>query len=70
MPGKTEENPQERIQKIRLIFTLSAKLGHTPEEMKEFIGQHIGLGKPIKESSEIKKTAFSQITRSHRLMRS
>lgn len=47
-------NPvQERVSKIRQIFTLSAKLGHSPDDMKSVIGNLIGFDKPIKESSDI-----------------
>ena len=49
------KNPQsDRVIKVRNVFCLSAKLGHTPEEMKAVIGNLIGLKRPIKESAEIK----------------
>jgi hypothetical protein len=51
---KAQQAQTDRVQKIRQIFTLSAKLGHTPELMKEAIGNIIGLQRPIKESAEIK----------------
>lgn len=61
-PAATKaELVQDRVGKIRQIFTLSAKLGHTPEDMKVVIGNHIGLGRPIKESAEIKDTDIDSI---------
>jgi hypothetical protein len=53
-PARAKKAQADRVQKIRTIFSTSAKLGHTPNEMKEAIGQIIGLQRPIKESAEIK----------------
>ncbi len=44
---------QDRVARIREIFTLSAKRGQTPKAMKDEIGQILGLGRPIKGSAEI-----------------
>lgn len=50
---KQPKEVNERIQKIKQIFGLSAQIGHTPDEMKAVIGEIIGLDHPIKESQEI-----------------
>ncbi len=55
------EQTQKRVQKIRMLFNLSAKLGQTPEEMKAVIGKLIGIGRPIKESAEIKDSDIDTI---------
>jgi len=60
LDGKAEQT-QKRVQKIRLLFNLSAQLGQTPDEMKAVIGNIIGLGRPIKESSEIKDADLDTI---------
>ena len=52
---------QSRVAKIRKIFSLSAQLGHTPDQMKAIIGQLIGLDRPIKESAEIKDDHLEMI---------
>lgn len=53
VPASKPQNGNGRVAKIRQIFTLSAQLGHTPDEMKTIIGDIIGLDRPLKESSEI-----------------
>lgn len=58
---KVAEQTQKRVQKIRMLFNLSAKLGQTPEEMKAVIGNLIGIGRPIKESAEIKDSDIDTI---------
>jgi hypothetical protein len=63
LPEKPDQN-HIRVQKIRAIFTLSAKLGHTPDEMKAVIGNLIGLNRPIKESAEIKDTDLDTVIKS------
>jgi len=50
-PPKTQINA--RVGKIRSIFNLSAKLGHTPDQMKKVIGELIGVPGGIKESADI-----------------
>lgn len=50
-PPKTQINA--RIGKIRSIFNLSAKLGHTPDQMKKVIGELINMPNGIRESSDI-----------------
>jgi hypothetical protein len=50
-PPKTQINA--RVGKIRSIFNLSAKLGHTPDQMKQVIGELIGMPGGIKESADI-----------------
>lgn len=51
IPPKTQINA--RVGKIRSIFNLSAKLGHTPDQMKQVIGELIGIPGGIKESADI-----------------
>jgi hypothetical protein len=53
-----------RAQKIREIFSLSGKLGQTPNEMKERIGKIIGLDKSISDSSQINDEEFDEIIES------
>ena len=60
-PDDKTEQTQKRVQRIRLLFNLSAKLGQTPDDMKAVIGNIIGLDRPIKESSEIKDTDLDMI---------
>ncbi len=60
-PDNKGEQAQKRVQKIRLLFNLSAKLGQTPDDMKAAIGNLIGLDRPIKESSEIKDSDLDMI---------
>jgi len=55
------EHAQKRVQKIRMLFNLSAKLGQTPDDMKTAIGNLIGLDRPIKESAEIKDADIDRI---------
>jgi hypothetical protein len=59
--NSTAENAQKRVQKIRLLFNLSAQLGQTPDDMKAVIGNIIGITRPIKESSEIKDSDLDMI---------
>jgi len=42
-----------RINKIKEIFALSAKLGQTPDNMRSSIGRMLGLEHPIRESQDI-----------------
>ena len=60
-PDNKGEQAQKRVQKIRLLFNLSAKLGQTPDDMKAAIGNLIGINRPIKESSEIKDSDLDMI---------
>lgn len=60
-PEDKNEQTQKRVQKIRLLFNLSAKLGQTPDEMKAVIGNIIGIERPIKESAEIKDSDLDTI---------
>lgn len=60
-PDNKGEQAQKRVQKIRLLFNLSAKLGQTPDDMKTVIGTLIGLNRPIKESAEIKDSDIDRI---------
>lgn len=60
-PDNKGEQAQKRVQKIRLLFNLSAKLDQTPDDMKAAIGNLIGLDRPIKESSEIKDPDLDMI---------
>jgi hypothetical protein len=57
---KTEQT-QKRVQKIRLLFNLSAKLGHSPDDMKAAIGKLLNLDRAIKESAEIKDADLDTI---------
>jgi hypothetical protein len=50
-----------RVSKIRKIFNLSAKLGHTPEQMRILIGAIIGIPGPIKESADIPDDKLDEI---------
>ncbi|MBF0502772.1 MAG: ERF family protein [Candidatus Riflebacteria bacterium] len=50
---KVETPTQQRIGKIREIFTLSAKLGHTPQDMKTEIAAILGWSAPLRESSQM-----------------
>ena len=52
---------QNRVAKIRQIFTMSAQLGQSPQDMKKTIGMSVGYGRPIKESSEIKDENLDEI---------
>jgi hypothetical protein len=54
-------NGNGRVAKVRIIFTLSSQLGHSPEQMKSAIGAHLGLNRPIKESSEIPNDQLDRI---------
>lgn len=60
-PDNKGEQAQKRVQKIRLLFNLSAKLGQTPDDMKAVIGNLIGLDRPIKESAEIKDSDLDTV---------
>jgi hypothetical protein len=66
-PAKSETpvtppaNGNGRVAKVRIIFTLSSQLGHSPEQMKSAIGALLGLNKPIKESSEIPNDQLDKI---------
>lgn len=60
-PDNKAEKAQKRVQKIRMLFNLSAKLGQSPEDMKLVIGNLMGLGRPIKESAEIKDSDIDKI---------
>lgn len=51
IPPKTQINA--RVGKIRSIFNLSAKIGHSPDQMKQVIGELVGIPGGIKESSDI-----------------
>jgi hypothetical protein len=59
--NKAQKTQADRVMKIRQIFTLSAKLGDNPEDMKAAIGNLIGLDRPIKESAEIKDSDLDMI---------
>ncbi|MBF0503104.1 MAG: ERF family protein [Candidatus Riflebacteria bacterium] len=50
---KAETPTQQRIGKIREIFTLSAKLGHSPQDMKTEIATILGWSAPLRESSQM-----------------
>ena len=60
-PDNKGEQAQKRVQKIRLLFNLSAQLGQTPDDMKAVIGNLIGLDRPIKESAEIKDSDLDTV---------
>lgn len=53
IPVSKPQNCNGRVAKIRQIFTMSAQLGHTPDQMRAIIGDIVGLDRPLKESSEI-----------------
>jgi hypothetical protein len=55
------QNGNGRVAKIRIIFSASSALGHSPEQMKSAIGALLGLNKPIKESSEIPNDQLDRI---------
>lgn len=51
IPPKTQIS--SRVGRIRSIFNLSAKLGQTPKQMLQVIGELIGVPNGIRESSDI-----------------
>ncbi len=66
-PGPNLEKTQAaklsngRVAKIRQIFTLSAQLGHSPDQMKLRIGEIVGLDGAIRESSQIPNDQLDRI---------
>ncbi|MBF0502319.1 MAG: ERF family protein [Candidatus Riflebacteria bacterium] len=50
---KAETPTQQRIGKIRQIFEMSAKLGHSPVQMKSEIAAILGWSAPLRESSQM-----------------
>ncbi|HNV68259.1 MAG TPA: ERF family protein [Candidatus Ozemobacteraceae bacterium] len=71
VPAKPNlDNPktsvQDRIAKIREIFTFSAKLGQKPDQMKAAIGQILGLNRPIRESAEITNDRIDDVLEAFR----
>ncbi|MFH0959513.1 MAG: ERF family protein [Pseudomonadota bacterium] len=60
----TQANP--RIAKIREIFTISGRIGQTPDQMKAMIGEILNLGRPIRESSEVTDSNIDLVLESFR----
>ncbi|MBF0503241.1 MAG: ERF family protein [Candidatus Riflebacteria bacterium] len=58
---KAETSTQQRIGKIREIFTLSAKLGHTPQDMKTEIATILGWSAPLRESSQMTNNDLDKV---------
>jgi hypothetical protein len=56
----------ERVLKLREIFTLSGKLGQDPQTMKDAIGAILQLGRPIRESGELKDEQLEKVLQAFR----
>lgn len=55
-----------RVLKLREIFQISGRIGHSPAEMKEMIGSILKLDRPLKESSEISDTQLEIVLQAFR----
>lgn len=59
VPNKTQISA--RVGKIRSIFNLSAKLGHTPDQMRGEIGKLVDKPDGIRESADIPDNKLDDI---------